>query len=132
MKIKNNCIKFAIFMALLFLSAGNAHADWKQLAKWLNLSLSTATLKGPSDAQAGDIFIVGLDGFPPRALTKGGGFISPVFSADDGELLALRGDEVVSVSLSVGEPKTLYRVADTTRGTGFATPSRTFRRCRYI
>lgn len=111
---KNNRTRFAIFIALVFLCVGTAHADWlKQIAGWLNLSLTTAVMKAPGNApQAGDIFIAGLDGGPPRALTKGGGFISPVFSADDGGLLALRGDEVVSVPLSGGELKTPHRVAN--------------------
>ena len=114
---KNNCSVFAIFMAMVFLCVSTAHADWKQQIKNLLNIIATpiarlADLKAPSDMQAGSIFISSVDGDMPRAITNDGGYISPVFSANDSELLALRGDEVVSLPLSGGEPKMLYKLAN--------------------
>ena len=51
------------------------------------------------------IEVVGFDGEPPRQLTVGGGYRSPVFTAGDTALWALKGRSLVSVPLDGGTPR---------------------------
>ena len=109
---KNNRTAFAVFIVLVSTCFGTARADWLEVANWLKLNRTPSAQRTPSRLIAGDIFIATLDGKASQAVTVGGGFRSPVFSPDGKTLLALRGDDVVSVSVSGGLPKTLYAVAD--------------------
>lgn len=108
----NNRTALAIFIVLVSTCFGNARADWLDIANWLKLNRTPGAQRAPSELQAGDIFIATLDGKAPQAVTVSGGYRSPVFLPDGKTLLALRGNDVVSVPVAGGLPKALYAVAD--------------------
>ena len=96
---------FGLFAAL---SSVAAEDDWlDQVARFLGISKTPSQLKGPGDQfKTGDIFIATLDGVSTR-LTTDGGYRSPVFLPGDAGLLALKGDDVVRISLSGGTVRKL-------------------------
>ncbi len=55
----------------------------------------------PPGPVEGDVFIVDIDGRNLQRLTAGGGFRSPVFRDDSNVLLAMRGDSLVEIDLSI-------------------------------
>lgn len=108
----NNRTALAVFIVLVSTCFGTARADWLDVANWLKLNRTPGAQRTPGEPQAGDIFIATLDGKAPQAVTVSGAFRSPVFLPDGKTLLALRGDDVVSMSVSGELPKALYAVAN--------------------
>lgn len=84
--------------------AGGAHADWlDDVARALGISKTPSAMKGPDDdIKAGDIYIVALNGGSPVRVTRDDGYRSPVFTAGDAALLALKGVDLVSLPLASG------------------------------
>jgi hypothetical protein len=83
----------------------------ERLLKFLGISDSPGTLKGPGDEVAsGDLWLADLQARTTRALTSSGGYRSPIFLAGNKDVLALRGTEVVRVASAGGEGKKLYSV----------------------
>lgn len=83
-----------------------------RLLKFLGISDSPGTLKGPGDeVTRGQLWIADLDAKKTRALTLGAGYRSPIFLAASNDVLALRGTSIVRVSVG-GEARTLYSVDD--------------------
>ena len=82
-----------------------------RLLKFLGISNSPGTLKGPGDeVTSGGLWLADLQARTKRALTSGEDYRSPIFLAGNNEVLALRGNDVVQVSSPGGEGKTLYSV----------------------
>ena len=82
-----------------------------RLLKFLGISSSPSTLKGPGDEVAtGDIWLADLDAKTTRALTSTGGYRSPIFISGMKDVLALRGEDVIRIPFEVGEAKRLYSV----------------------
>src|SRR5260370_7084355 len=71
------------------------------------------------DLEAGDIWVAELASHTTRSLTTGGGYRSPVFSAD-GAIYALQGETIVRVSLAGGNPVAVQKVAGAAKLVGFA------------
>jgi len=81
----------------------------EKLLKFLGISDSPGTLKGPGDEVAsGEVWIADLDSGTTRALTSGSGYRSPIFLAGTDEVLVLRGADVLRISLRGGESRKLY------------------------
>jgi len=99
-------VRFSALVLIATVSFG-AHADWLDtVTRALGISKTPSAMRGPADQPlSGDIYIVGLDGEPPRQLTVGGGYRSPVFTADNTALWALKGRSLVSVPLDDGAPR---------------------------
>ena len=84
----------------------------ERLLKFLGISDSPGTLKGPGDEVAsGALWLADLQNNTTRPLTSGDGYRSPIFLAEAKEILALRGTDVVQVPAGGGEGKKIYSVA---------------------
>lgn len=83
----------------------------EKLLKFLGISASPGTLKGPGDeVTSGELWLADLEARTTRALTPTEGYRSPVFLAGSNAVLALRGREVVWVRRAGGEGKKLYTI----------------------
>lgn len=96
-----------------------AESLMQKLLRVSGLTATPAQMRGAEDADPGDIWIANLDGAPPKPLTTGGGFRSPVFSPADGTVLALRGDKLVRLATATGEVTPMLTVAGVVRLVGF-------------
>lgn len=83
----------------------------ERLLKFLGISDSPGTLKGPGDeVTTGELWLADLQARTTRALTPSAGYRSPIFLAGSGDVLALRGTDVVRVPNAGGEGKKLYSI----------------------
>jgi len=83
----------------------------ERLLKFLGISDSPGTLKGPGDeVTSGELWLADLQARTTRALTSSEGYRSPIFLAGNKHVLALRGTEVVLIPSAGGEGKKLYSV----------------------
>lgn len=93
-----------------------------RVLKFLGFGASAGTLKGPGDeVTTGDLWVANLSSGSTRALTSGGGYRTPVFLPGTTDVLALRGTDVVRVSLAGGEGTRLYSVASIMKLVGAGT-----------
>jgi hypothetical protein len=93
------------------------------LAKLLRIAGLTATpsqMRGAGDEiGTGNIWLVGVDGAGPSAVTIDGGYRSPVFSIGDNSLTALKGDDIVRFRIDGGRAAQLQQVTGVTKLVGF-------------
>lgn len=83
----------------------------ERLLKFLGISASPSTFKGPGDeVVTGDVWLADLESKTTRALTTTGGYRSPIFMSGSKDILALRGTDVMRISSAGGEGKKLYSV----------------------
>jgi hypothetical protein len=83
----------------------------ERLLKFLGISDSPGTLKGPGDEViSGELWLADLEARTTRPLTSSAGYRSPIFLAGSEDVLALRGADVVRVPSSGGEGKRLYSI----------------------
>jgi len=83
----------------------------EKLLKFLGISDSPGTLKGPGDeVTSGQLWLADLQSQITHALTSSEGYRSPIFLAGTREVLALRGSDVVQVPATGGEGRKLYAV----------------------
>lgn len=71
------------------------------------------------EGEAGSLWLARVDAGEARGLTATGGFRSPVFTLDDAGVLALKGDELVRVSLPQGEVRVLRPAPGVRKLVGF-------------
>lgn len=91
----------------------------EKLLKFLGVSDSPSTLKGPGDEVAtGELWLADLDSGTTRALTSAGGYRSPVFLSGSKNILALRGTDVMQIPSAGGEGRKLYSVHAITKLVG--------------
>lgn len=118
----------ALFLTALFVSATQPQAgktntssasssshkpksfiDW--VLDFLSISYTPGAQKGPaSDIANGQIWIADLKSGSQHALTTSGSFRSPVFLAGGGDILALRGEDVVRIPSMGGDATKLFSV----------------------
>jgi hypothetical protein len=83
----------------------------EKLLKFLGISDSPGTLKGPGDeVTSGELWLADLQAHSTHALFSGEGYRSPIFLAGTREVLALRGSDVMQVPTVGGEARKLYSV----------------------
>ena len=83
----------------------------EKLLKFLGISDSPGTLKGPGDeVTSGELWLADLQAKTTRALAPSEGYRSPIFVAGGREVLALRGTDVVQIPITGGQEKKLYAV----------------------
>lgn len=83
----------------------------EKLLKFLGISDSPGTLKGPGDEVAsGELWLADLQAGTSRALNGSGGYRSPIFLMGSKDVLALRGIDVIRVPAAGGEGKKLYSI----------------------
>lgn len=99
-----------------------AESFWRKVLRVSGIAASPSTLKGPGDeVQQGQVWVVEVhSGQPPRGLTPQGGYRSPVFLPGGTAILALRGSNVIRVSLADGSPTTLFPVTGLAKLVGFS------------
>ena len=91
----------------------------ERLLKFLGISANPSTFKGPGDeVVTGDVWLVDVTSQRARPLTSFGGYRSPVFVDDSSHILALRGTDVIQLSISVTEEKKLFSVFGITKLVG--------------
>ncbi|HEV2133488.1 MAG TPA: hypothetical protein VGR47_04440 [Terracidiphilus sp.] len=119
---------FGLFLSLLLASAMPAQAgknnaksgsgppqksknfiDW--VLDFLSISYTPGTQKGPASGVAnGQIWVADLRNGSTHPRSLSGSFRSPVFLAGSGDILALRGNDVVRISSADGNARKLYSV----------------------
>lgn len=83
----------------------------EKVLKFLGISASPGTLKGPGDeVTSGQLWLADLQTKTTRQLTSSEGYRSPIFLAGNEDVLALRGSEVVRYPSAGGDGKSLYSV----------------------
>lgn len=102
------------------LAAGPAAAEAEtdeslvdKLMSVLGLTASSAVMRGEEKPVDGDIWSVSLQDGKETALTRGGGFRSPLFMPDGQRLLALKGGSIVEIQ--AGPPKPVAPAPEVTR-----------------
>jgi hypothetical protein len=91
-----------------------------RLLKFLGISDSPSTLKGPGDeVVSGELWIADLDSKNTRAITPDGGYRSPVFMPGMKNVLALRGSDVLRVPSAAGAGSKLYSIDSIIKLVGF-------------
>ena len=92
---------------------------WATVLRVTGISATPSQLKGPDDeVQAGDIWVADLARKTRLRVTRHGGYRSPVFLAGDEHILALKGNTMIQIPLSGGEPKSLYSLKAVTKIVG--------------
>jgi hypothetical protein len=94
---------------------------WHKVLRVSGIAESPSTLKGPGDEVGhGQIWIAEIATGRTRKLTDSGGFRSPVFMPGGKDILALKGTNVVRVSLPSGKLTNLYAVSGIRKLVGFS------------
>lgn len=84
---------------------------WQRLLRFAGISATPGAQKAPGDeAVAGDIWLVQVNASEALRLTRDGGYRSPIFLAGDEKIIALKGPDVMELSVTGGEPKKLLCV----------------------
>ena len=90
-----------------------------KLLRIAGLTVAPTQMRGPGDeVAAGDIWIVALDQRSPRGLTTDGGYRSPIVGLD-GTIYALKGDAVVRLPASQGQPTQVQKAPGVRKLVGF-------------
>jgi hypothetical protein len=83
----------------------------EKLLKFLGISDSPGTLKGPGDeVTSGELWLADLQAKTTRVFAASEGYHSPIFLAGTREVLALRGTDVVQIPVVGGQGRKLYSV----------------------
>jgi len=85
-----------------------------RVLKFLGISDSPGTLKSPGDDRSGILWVADLGSRTTHAVTRDGGYRSPIFLPESNDIFALSGSDVVRISPS-GEMKKLYAIAGLTK-----------------
>jgi hypothetical protein len=92
---------------------------WATVLRVTGISATPSQMKGPDDeVQAGDIWVADLVRKTRLRVTRHGGYRSPIFLAGDEHILALKGHTIIQISLSGGEPKSLYTLKEVAKIVG--------------
>jgi hypothetical protein len=98
--------------------AAESFLTWVQ--NFFGLSASTSQLKGPDEeGEAGDIWLVDIVQNTQVQLTRGADYRSPVFAPGDDHIVALKGDALVHLPKTGGEPERLHTIRGVTKIVGF-------------
>lgn len=83
----------------------------EKLLNFLGISDSPGTLKGAGDeVSSGQLWLADLNSQTTRALAPDEGYRSPIFLTGTGEVLALRGSDVVRVPVVGGKVRRMYSI----------------------
>ena len=79
-----------------------------KLLRIAGLTAAPSQMRGPADDGAvGNIWVVNIDNRTARALTTDGGYRSPIFLPNGSTVLALRGNAIVRLGSTGGNPSPL-------------------------
>jgi hypothetical protein len=129
--MKNSCsASFALFLLLTSVpvgqtkkSAGSTTAGSQKqsssfaekLLKFLGISDSPGTLKGPDALRTGQLWVADLESRSTRAITESTSYRSPVFIAASKDVLALKETDVWRFPAGGSQGKKLFSVARITK-----------------
>ena len=99
--------------------SGTTRSFWEKVLKVVGISANPNDLKGPNDASTGRVWAIDVQRHTRHAVTKTGGFRSPVYEPGDRSLLSLRGEDLVRIPLPEGEPVKLFTLKDALKIVGF-------------
>jgi hypothetical protein len=86
-----------------------------KLLKFLGISDSPGTLKGPSELRSGQLWVAELGPKSTRAVTQSAGYRSPIFIATSKDILALKESEIWRFPAGGPEGKKLYAISSITK-----------------
>lgn len=117
--------RFFFFLFCLIMLEGEVLADSfvSRVLRITGISASPKQMKGVDDYDmkaGGDIWIANLS--PKRILSKvttNGGYRSPLFLPGDKGILALKGNNIVRISIADGKAETLYPIKGAAKLVGF-------------
>jgi hypothetical protein len=82
-----------------------------KLLKFLGISDSPGTLKGPSEVRSGQLWVAELGPRSTRAITESAGYRSPIFLATSTDILALKESEIWRFPAGGSHGKKLYSIS---------------------
>jgi hypothetical protein len=86
-----------------------------KLLKFLGISDSPGTLKGPSELRSGQLWVAELGPRSTRAITERAGYRSPIFLATSKDILALKESEIWRFPAGGSPGKKLYAISSITK-----------------
>jgi hypothetical protein len=86
-----------------------------KLLKFLGISDSPGTLKGPSELRSGQLWVAELGPRSTRAITESAGYRSPIFLATSKDILALKESEIWRFPAGGSPAKKLYSISSITK-----------------
>lgn len=93
-------------------------AQWA--LRFLGISANPSSMKGPNDDPSpGNLWMTGLSGQRPVALTTDGGYQWPVFEPNGKAVIAMRGGAIVRVPLNGDRHRVLHPVGQVKKLIGF-------------
>lgn len=99
------CVAVLALLLVRPASSAGASGFLARVLRFLGVTVSPGELKGtlPNAPSGGQIIVVDVPSGSARVLTAAGGrFTWPIFTADGRAIVALRGDELVTVSVDKG------------------------------
>ena len=101
-------------------TAAAAESMVERLLRVAGLTAAPAQMRGPGDeVEAGDIWVAGTGAGRAAALTSGGGYRTPVFAPDDGNIVALKGETLVRIPAGGGAAAPVQRAPGVLKLIGF-------------
>lgn len=102
------------------LSADQTESFWERLLRITGISATSRHQKGPGDVHdTGDIWVANVTHHTRQRLTWDGGYRSPVFEPGDEHILALKGESLIRLSASGGDPESRYILRGALKLVGF-------------
>jgi hypothetical protein len=92
---------------------------WEWVLRFTGVSATPSTLKADDQVTSGQVWLADLRDHTRRKITSDGGYRSPVFTPDSTDILAVKGEDVVRLSLSSSTPQTVAKVSGITKLIGF-------------
>jgi hypothetical protein len=86
-----------------------------KVLKFLGISDSPGTLKGPSEVRSGQLWVAELGPRSTRAITESAGYRSPIFIATSKDILALKESEIWRFPAGGSPAKKLYSISGITK-----------------
>ena len=87
----------ALTAVMVGMTEGGRTTDsfWKQVLRFVGISANPTDLRGPDDSPSGKVWMIDIERHTRHAVTKTGGYRSPVFEPGDRSLLAFCGKDLV-------------------------------------
>jgi hypothetical protein len=115
---------FAVLLCISLtmpLQGGESDSFLRTLLRVTGISANPSEMKGPSDADTGDIWVIDLAQLAQSQVTQGGGYRSPVFLPGGVDILALKGNDIVRIRVRGGKEVKLYTIEGIIKLVGFNT-----------
>jgi hypothetical protein len=113
------CWLWVILLVAPVTGASAAESFVSKVLRIAGISATPSQLRGPKGVKAGDIWLVNIAQDTPVPLTRDGGYRSPVFTPGNDHILALKGDALVRIPKTGGEPERLHTLKGVMKIVGF-------------